>query len=138
MPAGEDAGDASAAEPSAPNDPWDALARANTAPECLDGPGSGRRISLEVALLHCELRYGAAWVYAPGRWPTVDGCVPVRVVWAYFAALAMGRAIDAIDTARGIGLAFAGDESGERLITGVFDDAFPGRRDASRRDGTPE
>lgn len=91
-------------------------------------------MSFAVALLHCEQRFGGAWVYAPGRWRdgmgdagTLDGCVPVRVVWAYFAAIQMGRAVDVIDTARGIGLAFGGKEESDatRVRTETFNEAFP-------------
>jgi len=71
------------------------------------------------------MRFGAAWVYAPGRWDTVDGCVPVRLVWSYFAAISMGRALDAIDTARGIGLALGSEEAGARVRKAIADEAFP-------------
>jgi hypothetical protein len=78
-----------------------------------------------VAFLHCEHALGSGWVYAPGRWPTADGCVPVYLVFPYFNALTMGRARDAIDTARGIGLAFGSEEAGDRARDAAFDDAFP-------------
>lgn len=74
--------------------------------------------------MHCEDRLGAAWVYAPGRWNTDDGCVPVRVAWARFMSLGMHRSTDAIDTARGIGLALGG-EDGDGAATRAQDDAFP-------------
>jgi TPP-dependent pyruvate/acetoin dehydrogenase alpha subunit len=45
-------------------------------------------------------------------------------VWAWFAALGMARAIDAIDTARGIQLAFAG-EDGATAIDDAHEQAFP-------------
>jgi hypothetical protein len=50
--------------------------------------------------------------------------VPVRVVWAYFAATGMGRTRDALDTARGIGLALGGKDGGAALRA-AQDDAFP-------------
>lgn len=116
-------------EPDAPavDDEWDALARANSAPE---GVAGGHRISLDVALIHCENHLGASWVCAPERWGaepdgTLDGCVPVRVVWARFASLQMGRAISSMDTARGIGLAFGG-QNADKVCQAAIDDAFPG------------
>lgn len=62
--------------------------------------------------------------YAPLRWGTPDGCMPFRVCWAYFHALDMGRALEALDTARGIGLAFGG-EDGRSAIDDVARTAFP-------------
>lgn len=82
-------------------------------------------MSFDVALLHLELRLGASWYHAPGRWDTSDGCVPIRVVWAWFAALDMARALDALDTSHGIGLAFGADEVGRRARMETFDAAFP-------------
>lgn len=79
-----------------------------------------------MALLHCELRFGSAFAYAPARWGTTDGGPPVRIVWAYFAAVAMGRAMDAMDTARGIGLAFT-DPAGAIVspLDAAQNEAFP-------------
>ncbi len=107
----------------AKRDGWDDLADAN-----LDQDGvarAGRVIPLEVAFIQCEQHFGPAWVYAPLRWGTSDGCVPFTVVWAYFAALAMGRARVSIDTARGIGLAFGSEDAGKRAFTAAVDEAFP-------------
>lgn len=112
-------------ERSAADKQWDALVALNTDRERVDGAATGRRIAFDVALLHCELRFGAQFIYAPGRWDTEDGCVPVRVVWAYFAALTMGHALDALTTARGIGLAFGSEEAGERARTAAVDEAYP-------------
>jgi hypothetical protein len=119
VPSGDDEGGPPEAE-----DEWDALARANTDTERVDG--NARPISFDVALLHCELHpaLGAAWIHQPGRWETTDGCVPVRIVWAYFRAIRMQRALFALDTARGIGLAFAGEE-GARVFDAALDEAFP-------------
>jgi hypothetical protein len=78
-----------------------------------------------VALLHCEHQLGGAWAYAPGRWETSDGHVPVRIVWATFMALRLGRARDVLDTARGIGLAMGGEDAGKNIET-AFDEAYPG------------
>jgi hypothetical protein len=105
---------------------WEALRRANTADDAVDA--SDRSIGIEVALFHCEDRLGGSWVHAPGRWATSDGCVPARIVWAYFSALSMGRAVDAITTARGIGLAFGGGDEGARARSAIFDEAYPPRR----------
>ncbi len=124
MPSGE-AGDS--AEQDTADDPWDELARANTAPESLER--NGRRTSLAVALLHCELRLGSAFAYAPERWQTSDGGPPVRIVWAYFGALSMARALDAIDTARGIGIALGGDKTLRSPVDQAIDDAFPSMRE---------
>ena len=90
----------------------------------------GRAISLEMAFLHCEQQLGGAWVHAPSRWATSDGCVPVRVVWVYFRTLRMARARHALDTARGIGLAFGSKDDGHRAATAAFDDAFPASLEA--------
>jgi hypothetical protein len=98
---------------SAEIDEWSALIEQNLDK---DSVASGRSVPLEVALMHCEARLGAAWVSAPARWGagprgTLDGCVPVRVVWARFLSLDMHRAVDVMDTTRGIGLAFGGESS---------------------------
>jgi hypothetical protein len=63
-------------------------------------------------------------MYAPGRWDTDDGCVPVRLVWAYFAFIDAARAVDVIDTARGIGLVFGGDKNANAADK-INVDAFP-------------
>lgn len=75
--------------------------------------------------LHCELALGAGWVCAPGRWPTSDGCVPIWLVPEYFAALSLRQARAAMDTARGIGLAFGSEDSGRRAWDAAFDEAYP-------------
>jgi hypothetical protein len=107
-----------------PADEWDQLAAANLN---TDGLADGARaIPLEVALLHCEQRLGASWVYAPGRWDTADGCVPVRIAWATFTALAMGRALDALTTARGIGLALGSGDAAPRAVEDAFRESYPG------------
>ncbi|HEY9229345.1 MAG TPA: hypothetical protein VIP11_22040 [Gemmatimonadaceae bacterium] len=122
MPAGSDEGDSADDE-----DGWGALALANTDTERVDG--KARRISLDVAFIQCEHQLGGAWVYAPGRWDTSDGCVPVRLVWAYFRALGMARALSAMETAHGIGLAFAGaDSAGVRARDETYNDAYPKER----------
>lgn len=74
-----------------------------------------------MALAHCEARLGAAWVCCPARWGrgpdgTLDGCVPVRVVWARFQSLAMHDAKDALETARGINLALSGEDGADVRI----------------------
>ena len=125
MPQRTDDGAADDTGPAKPVDPWDQLAALNTDTERVNGASTGRRVAFEVALLHCELRLGAQFIYAPGRWDTADGCVPVRVVWAYFAALTMGQALDALTTARGIGLAFGSEDAGAKARLAAFDDAYP-------------
>lgn len=87
-----------------------------------------------MAFAHCEQQLGAAWVYAPGRWRTSDGCVPFPVVWAYFGTLRMGHAVASMDTARAIGLAFGGD-GGQRAWATVLDEAFPDDRAVGDAEG---
>lgn len=81
-----------------------------------------------MALFHLETTpgLGSSFIYAPGRWNTSDGCVPVRIAWAYFHALTMPQARDALLLAKGIGLAFAGDpKGGVDPVAKAFDDAYP-------------
>lgn len=112
---------------SRPRDEWDALADANTAEDVDD---AGRRITLDVALAHCQYAYGASWVCQPARWGagadgTLDGCVPVRIAWASFSFLVAHDAIEALRVARGIGLAFATEDGAARAFQRAQDDAYP-------------
>lgn len=71
---------------------------------------------------------------APERWGrgpdgTLDGCVPVRIVWARFHSLTMHRAIDVTDTVRGIGLALGSGADSDRARREVFEQAFPDPED---------
>ena len=64
--------------------------------------------------------------YQPGRWATSDGIVP----WSEFVegcrALWALRAIDRLNTARAIGVAFAGDTpDGQRVRRAEVAEAFP-------------
>ena len=56
--------------------------------------------------------------------------MPVRVVWAYFRALDMGRAIDALTTARGIGLALGSEDTAQRRVEETLNAAYPQPRGA--------
>jgi hypothetical protein len=69
--------------------------------------------------------FGAGWYYAPGRWPTADGIVPYRIVWPTFAAMQGLKTMDALATAHGIGLAFAGEDQSRRLFERAIDEAYP-------------
>ena len=75
-------------------------------------------------MLHVEQRYPNSF-YAPGRWTTADGCMPFRVCWAYFSAIRSGSALDALNTARGIGLAFADKKDGRDAAADALAEAFP-------------
>jgi hypothetical protein len=50
------------------------------------------------------------------------------MVWAYFRALPIGRARTALDTSRGIGLAFGSEEAGRIAFEKAYDEAFPPAR----------
>lgn len=63
--------------------------------------------------------------YAPGRWNTADGCMPVQLMWVYWMALQMGQAADALATAQGIGLALGDGPQAESARTAVFATALP-------------
>lgn len=51
--------------------------------------------------------------------------MPFYFVWPYFHAISMGRASVAMDTAKGIGLAFASEDQGQRARDAAFDEAYP-------------
>jgi hypothetical protein len=63
--------------------------------------------------------------YAPGRWPTDDGCMPVQLCWVYWQALQMGQASDALATAQGIGLALGDGHQAEQARTATLRAALP-------------
>lgn len=75
--------------------------------------------------MQCEAHYGGAWYYAPGRWPTDDGFVPYRLLWIYWRAMQSTHAIDALSTARGIGLALGDGEAGAEARRRTLRDAYP-------------
>lgn len=107
------------------------MVRRNTAPEALDG-GGGARISFEVARIHVEHLWPSLFMPARERWGTSDGCIPGRVVWAYWHATHLVRARIALDTSHGAGLAFSKDEGLDRPRQDAFDRAFPSDRTVTR------
>jgi len=54
--------------------------------------------------------------------------MPYKVCWVFFHFLQAGLALDALTTARGIGLAFADQESGGDAVGDAFTQAYPRRR----------
>jgi hypothetical protein len=65
------------------------------------------------------------FMYAPGRWETVDGWMPVKVLWVYWQALQMGHAATALATAHGIGLAMSDGHEAARAREEALATAFP-------------
>lgn len=61
--------------------------------------------TLALAALTCEVRMGAAWYYAPDRWPTSDGYAPLATVWTTYAGLAAIDAQDRLQMASAVQLA---------------------------------
>lgn len=109
--------------PDEQGDGWDALTAANTRSDGLDAGAS--LVSLELAVVQCEQRYGAGWYYAPGRWPTDDGFVPFALVAHYWRAIGAEHALDALNTARGIALAFADGDQSEIARKRAVEQAYP-------------
>ena len=75
-------------------------------------------------MLHVEQRFPTSF-YAPQRWGTADGCMPFQVCAQYFRAMHAGLALDALTTARGIGLAFGDPDSPHRPHEDAIAQAFP-------------
>lgn len=75
-------------------------------------------------MLHVERLFPHAY-YAPTRWNTVDGYIPFQVCWAYFNFTHAIAATDALATARGIGLAFAGPDADGDPGARAIADAYP-------------
>jgi hypothetical protein len=117
-------GRGAAEKPPDPDDPWDAIIRAQRFDVNDD---AGARIPLEVAMLHVEHRFPHAF-YAPGRWDTADGYIPFRLCWIYFDFLRATLALDALQTARGIGIAFADPDAPRSAGEDAIRDAFPRAR----------
>lgn len=76
-------------------------------------------------MLHVEQRWPGSF-YAPLRWGTADGCMPFAVCWMYFRAMRAGLALDALTTARGIGLAFGDPGAARKPMDTAIDEAFGG------------
>jgi hypothetical protein len=51
--------------------------------------------------------------------------VPIYLVFPYFNTLGMASARAALDTARGIGLAFGAEDAGQRARDNALDEAYP-------------
>lgn len=76
-------------------------------------------------MLHVERAFPGSF-YAPRRWGTADGCMPFAVCWCYFRAMRAGLALDALTTARGIGLAFASSDSPRNPTDAAIAEVFGG------------
>lgn len=85
-------------------------------------------------LYDAQREYGAGWYYQPGRWPTSDGVVPWEEFVAASKVLWALRAIERLNTARAIGVAFSGDSpEAQRLRAAEVAEAFPdGGKQSSR------
>jgi hypothetical protein len=75
-------------------------------------------------MLHVEHRFPHIF-YAPGRWGTADGCMPFRLCLAYFEFMHATLALDALQTARGIGIAFGDPDGPHNAGADAIADAFP-------------
>jgi hypothetical protein len=81
--------------------------------------------SLALAALTCEARLGAAWYFAPDRWPTADGYAPMAVVWTTYGglmALDAGAQLAAASAAR---LAASTDKGVDRAYKALQKAAYP-------------
>ena len=81
--------------------------------------------SLALAALTCEVRLGAAWYFAPDRWPTADGYAPMASVWTTYGglmALDAGAQLSAANAAR---LAASTDKGVERAYRALHKAAYP-------------
>jgi len=81
--------------------------------------------SLALAALTCEVRLGAAWYFAPDRWPTADGYAPMAAVWTTYGglmALDAGAQLSAANAAR---LAASTDKGVERAYRALHKAAYP-------------
>jgi hypothetical protein len=81
--------------------------------------------SLALAALTCEVRLGAAWYYAPDRWPTSDGYAPMAAVWTTYGglmALDAGAQLAAANAAR---LAASTDKGVDRAYKALQKAAYP-------------
>ncbi len=86
---------------------------------------SRRGPTLALAALTCEVRLGAAWYYAPARWPTSDGYAPMAAVWTTYGglmALDAGAQLAAANVAR---LAASTDKGVARAYRALEKAAYP-------------
>jgi hypothetical protein len=86
---------------------------------------SHRGPTLALAALTCEVRLGAAWYFAPARWPTSDGYAPMAAVWTTYGglmALDAGAQLAAANVAR---LAASTDKGVARAYRALEKAAYP-------------
>jgi hypothetical protein len=114
--------DATAADP---DDPWAAVIAAQRYEVADDDAGDA--IGLETAMLHVEHHFPSSF-YCPSRWNTVDGCMPYKLVWVFFAAQQGQLGLDALAVMRGIGMAFAEPDAAREGINAALKAAFPTER----------
>jgi hypothetical protein len=78
-------------------------------------------------MLHVEHHFPSSF-YCPSRWNTVDGCMPYKLVWVFFAAQQGQLGLDALAVMRGIGMAFAEPDAAREGINAALKAAFPTER----------
>ena len=81
--------------------------------------------TLALAALTCEVRLGAAWYFAPDRWPTSDGYAPASAVWTTYAGLMALDAGAQLAQANAMRLAQSTDKSVDRVFRALEKAAFP-------------
>jgi len=81
--------------------------------------------SLALAALTCEARLGAAWYFAPERWPTSDGYAPASAVWTTYGGLMALDAGAQLSAANAVRLANSTDKSVDRAYRALEKAAFP-------------
>lgn len=81
--------------------------------------------SLALAALTCEVRLGAAWYYAPDRWPTSDGYAPMAAVWTTYGGLMALDAGAQLAAALAVRLAHSTDKGVDRAHRALQKAAFP-------------
>ncbi len=86
---------------------------------------AARGPSLALAALTCEARLGAAWYFAPDRWPTSDGYAPASAVWTTYGGLMALDAGAQLSQAHAMRLAQSTDKSVDRAYRALEKAAFP-------------
>lgn len=74
---------------------------------------------------HVEAAFPGVY-FNPARWNTADGYIPFPVFDLYALALWPIPAMDRLNTAHAIGLAFADPKAGARLHERTLTEAYPG------------